>query len=413
MIYFLSLFCVVAFAAESTDGEFACVHDETGSCVEEDANALNLLQSQLEIHHVSAKAFNRGLQRYMAENPDPVYPPHGHAAASSAGATGSKIIVLGDSGGEFQCTDIARFCGKSKVINMATSGSRADEWAKGYCPPGGSHLLQYDREGMADLPGCDYPGATCCNSTKAFSVASKKFGTDYTHAFVSVGGNDYLQAKCPSDAGALSKIQQSVEAAIDTIRAAFPPTMKIVLWGYPVPSTKGGGLSAAEPDCGSKGPSAFGGLDKAIGKAAKAKGVEYVNTQLATGATATTWAPNGAHYDAIHLNSKGYCKVVSMPEMQSKLGCQGPPTCSLTECDKVGQAFNSKSGDCAKVSDTCSGSGPQCVDNDKGLKEAAAAVDPEVISCSGALEKYPGACTGNYASTLRDLCPVSCGACPA
>merc|ERR1719375_1555891 len=92
-------------------------------------------------------AFQEAVSNYVktrsasVQMPDPVVPPHAPAQSQAAGP-GSKIIMLGDSGAEYACTDIARFCGKSKVVNMGASGSTAASWAAGSCPDDSLVLLQ-------------------------------------------------------------------------------------------------------------------------------------------------------------------------------------------------------------------------------------------------------------------------------
>merc|ERR1719313_1492981 len=92
------------------------------------------------------QSFLLALHKQQAQQPNRIEPAsteHAPIQSQSTGSSaGSKIIMLGDSGSEYACSDMARFCGGSRVVNMGASGSTADAWAKGSCPPESFVLLQ-------------------------------------------------------------------------------------------------------------------------------------------------------------------------------------------------------------------------------------------------------------------------------
>merc|ERR1719498_1584319 len=108
VLFFLPL----SLVATASSNDLTCSQDESGGCIDEASGALNLLQAKIELHD-SALAFKQALSKYVEANPvDPAVPAHA-AAQATPQQRSSKIIMLGDSGSEYACTDIARFCGKS------------------------------------------------------------------------------------------------------------------------------------------------------------------------------------------------------------------------------------------------------------------------------------------------------------
>ena len=85
-----------------------------------------------------------------------------HVASADAHLGKSKILIVGDSMGEFSCNFIQELCAGSTVENKAISGSTAWSWRKG---------------GSNDA---------------ALTEAVNAIGGDPTHVWLSVGGNDYM-----------------------------------------------------------------------------------------------------------------------------------------------------------------------------------------------------------------------------
>jgi hypothetical protein len=106
------------------------------------------------------------------------------------------------------CEDHLAFCGELVGLvefeNRGVSGSTAREWQ--------------------EAEGC---GGTACSPAAAFDTG------EYTHAWVSIGGNDYLQNDCrpPED------LRNVIDTAFEDIAAAAGPGVKILTTGYGAVST--------------------------------------------------------------------------------------------------------------------------------------------------------------------------------
>lgn len=290
--------------------------------------------------------------------------------------TPPKIIMLGDSGCEYACKDIERFCAGSTVVNKGVTGSTAAQWIRGYCPSG-------------------------CNFTEAFSP---DYGSGYTHAWVSIGGNDYLDSGCMLKGADLTR---RIQKFYDELRKYAPPGIKIVQWSYVTPSE-----SLPIGSC-SHGPDLMVPGASAVEEAAKANpDVTYVDVKHATGSTPTTFSPKATHADNMHLNSKGYCKVFSSPKMQEALQC-GKPTCSPAECDSMAIAFHKKKRpECQPVfGPTCGGAEPKpkCVDDDE---EAIAVAKKHGYIITGCADVDDASCADDLKRpVLESVCPKHCGYC--
>ena len=124
------------------------------------------------------------------------------AAESPATASKeSKVVFLGDSWAEFagdltlvdHCPTVTQFA------NRGVSGSKAREWQ--------------------ESEGC---GGTACSPAAAFGTGG------YTHAWVSIGGNDNLQNNCQP----LDDFRNILDTAFEDIAAAAGPGVKILTTGY-------------------------------------------------------------------------------------------------------------------------------------------------------------------------------------
>ena len=213
-------------------------------------------------------------------------------------ASPPKVIQIGDSWTELSLQTLATFCRGATTVNGGVSSSKAIEWAQGSACP----LFSRDRS---------------CSMTEAFSPAH---GSGYTHAVLTAGGNDFLDY--PGCSMTEANVQSRVTDAINTLRAAAPPGIKIVLVGYCTPTGVIG-------DCASA--SSVSPLNAGIVAAANAApDVTFVDAHNTCGGTKDEWSPGAWHQDVIHLNTKGYCKVWTLPGMQAALGC-APATydCSI------------------------------------------------------------------------------------
>ena len=106
---------------------------------------------------------------------------------------------------------------------------------------------------------------------------------EFTHAWVSVGMNDYHRANCEPS---VDDVTRDVRRTIANVRSAGPPGMRIVLTGYCQP---------LRPTCGSDGagslPETFANrVQAAIGAAAQQEGASFIDTLGACGGSSTSWS---------------------------------------------------------------------------------------------------------------------------
>jgi len=375
----------------------ACARDDSGEELEKDPSVL--LQSKFELDRTGLN------MDYPASAPAP------------------KILVLGDSNAQMSCGDLGRFCGGSQVVNMAVGGATAKQWAEGQCTFGDK------KQGQAVSTVCP-ENASCCNATKAFSA---KFGSGYTHAWITIGGNDFLDSQpCGSLKGAA--LQTLLEAAIVRIRAAGPKGLKLVMTGYVLPSVHTTPWSIGAFGCGSS-PSVLKPLNAAIAaavasQAAKGVDVTFVDVSYATGGTPSTLSPASTHADAIHLNSKGYCKVFSDAKVQAAFGCSTATTCSPKQCDGAAVANVAHKCNANVAALTCGSGGgaggptpppkattkpatkpaaKPCKDDDAAIVAAAATVNVTITGCGDVTDVCKDA---QHGETVRELCPKTCNSCP-
>jgi len=438
MYRFVSILLVVPALSQAgihDDDSLTCSRDESGSCIQDNPSALHLLQAKFELDKAGAKL---ELDRIATG--------------------GSKILVLGDSNAQMSCNDLGRFCGGSQVVNMAVGGSTAKQWSEGQCTFGDV------KQGQAVSSVCP-AGASCCNSTKAFLP---EFGSGYTHAWLSIGGNDFLDSKpCGSLRG--EALQDYLEKAVERVRSRGPTGLKIVMTGYVVPSVRTTPYGLGVFGCGTS-PSALKPLNDAIAAAvlnqtAKGHDVTFVDVAYVNGATNSSLSPAQTHADAIHLNSKGYCKVFSSSGMQNAFACSGSAAtrCSPQQCESAAEAYvtspsvlleeaaSAKSllkggGSCAAnvANPTCGATAapvtaapvtaapgtaapvtaapgtpapataapvttPPCQNNDAGIVEAARSVNVTISGCSDLEVSH---CSGEYEPHVKQMCPLLCNTCP-
>lgn len=230
------------------------------------------------------------------------------ALLHTATAADSKILIVGDSMGEFSCgtTDmpgknfVQEFCGGASIHNAAVSGSTAWQWRSG-----GTH-----------------------SAVQAFKDA----GAGVTHVWLSVGGNDWMtpgeDADAPgansggcgiSTADLKSRIQKAVTAVKEAATADGIQDIKIVMTGYCVPT---------QPECDGKTDASD--LITAYQEIAQSDGnVQFVDISEACGGNSGKKGDVQFFTDAIHLNQRGYCAAFSLDGVQSALGCTSQSvTCS-------------------------------------------------------------------------------------
>jgi len=233
-------------------------------------------------------------------------------------AVASKVLIIGDSMGEFAATSLEKFCPGATVNNAAVGGTTADpDWTSG-------GLL-------------DYVGSETCGGAP-----------DYI--WLSVGGNDVLNTQCSAS---VEDIAAKITASVNAVKAKAP-TATILLTGYCVPAAP---ESQDAGGCGA--PEKFQVIANALKQVSDADtSLVYVDSSSACGGSATSWSPQTYFADAIHLNGRGYCKVFRQQGVQTALGCQTDIEfdCDQADCNIVG--YDRQCGDGSMTAcDTCCGDG--------------------------------------------------------
>ncbi len=220
-------------------------------------------------------------------------------------AAASKVLVVGDSMGEFSCgsrhdpdafpgpSHLQEFCPGAAVTNMAVSGSTAWSWRA----DGGANSV-----------------------AAAFDAA----GAGVTHVWLSVGGNDFMQPQEQADGApgaaaapcqiASADLSARIQAAVDAVKsraAAETVAPSIILTGYCVPH---------RPECGGQTDASV--LQAAYTQiAASNAGVEYKDISTACGGSNTQAGDAQYFVDPIHLNKRGYCAAFTQADVFSAFGC--------------------------------------------------------------------------------------------
>jgi len=193
---------------------------------------------------------------------------------------------------------LAYTCSGKSVVNLGISGSTAHEFFTG----------------KAETEGCI--DSNVCSAKNAFK---SKYGSGYTHVWLSVGGNDWLGAAC--DSYIESTLEDEISGVIDSVFNESPDKgIKILITGYGYPSESVG-------DC-PKGNEKVDRLHKAIKQAAVKNGnsdsILFVQATLELfGGSTSNYSDDKWFADAIHLNEAGYEKLFSLAEIQDFLQCDG------------------------------------------------------------------------------------------
>merc|ERR1719171_1892703 len=132
----------------------------------------------------------------------------------SSSSAASTIMLAGDSHAEMSEMILQDVCGGSKVVNVGVSGSQAYEFATGDMITGG----------CIDRP------QRCTPDGVFTSEESDEVSTDFTHMYLSLGGNDWLDNGCT--ASIQDGVSDSVRGAINEMLRAGPSGMKILMTGY-------------------------------------------------------------------------------------------------------------------------------------------------------------------------------------
>jgi len=196
----------------------------------------------------------------------------------------TKILILGDSMGEFMGTTLDSLCLGSEIQNAAIGGTSADDWS------------EYSSE---VLEGCE--------------------GGDWDVVYIAVGGNDVLNSGCSISA---DKLMSKMVSAVENIMENIAPAPKYLLTGYAMPAgTESGRTTKA---CAQ--PSDFSVLREVFLKIGEElpNNVEVIDSSFVCGGSLTSFSNPLYFQDPIHLNSKGYCEVFTQPDVQTYLSCTDP-----------------------------------------------------------------------------------------
>eukprot|EP00933_Yihiella_yeosuensis_P072080 TRINITY_DN80376_c0_g1_i1.p1 TRINITY_DN80376_c0_g1~~TRINITY_DN80376_c0_g1_i1.p1 ORF type:complete len:250 (+),score=42.62 TRINITY_DN80376_c0_g1_i1:105-854(+) len=211
---------------------------------------------------------------------------------SILGGCCEKVLIVGDSMAEFAKSTLATHCGGVTVVNKGSGGSTAAQWAQ---------------------------NTDCCNTAEAVTAV----GTTPKIAWLSVGGNDFMNGGCST----AQPLQSNIEKAIANLQAKAAG-VKVILTGY-------AGITA-DLEISGCSVTKIPDLNNVIKAAAAAKGATYVDVLTVAGGTASTYANKGYFTDKIHLNSKGYCKLWTLPTLQLAFGCKNSPAANCGNVTSTG-----------------------------------------------------------------------------
>jgi len=207
----------------------------------------------------------------------------------------AEILLIGDSNAQLSLNYLEKVCKGKKVNNLGISGSTA---------------LQWSQDERGDL--CAGSSIGACSAAEAFSP---KYGRGYTHLWISLGGNDFLDSMCTMPE---EELQRRMNEVVKSARAAAGPDVTIVMMGYPMPTAQ-----VTESYCPDYKPSDTMVNREAKNACAADSNCRFVSTAFLDGARSYDEFSSGQlHADAIHLNAKGYCAMFTMKEVQEAFQCE-------------------------------------------------------------------------------------------
>ena len=207
-----------------------------------------------------------------------------------------KILTVGDSWAEYSGNTFTDFCSGAQQINRGIGGTTAVQWTAG----------------TGDN-----------NFADALTAAGTMNGNDIV--VLSVGGNDWIGINCQGKT--LTTLQGEIQDAANALITAITNTgcgtdcPAIWMFGYAM-------VAAGSDGCAAQGPAALANLKTAIANVAAATTqVNYHDITSVCGGSSTALSPTdpcfgmGGGADNIHMNKRGYCKVIAIPAVQTGLGC--------------------------------------------------------------------------------------------
>lgn len=255
------------------------------------------------------------------------------ALAAASGA--STILVLGDSYAQVSGISLSQFCGGKSVVNRATSGTTARDWADEV--KGGK---------------CAWATMTRCSVADALDhhLPSNVSKSSISHIWYSAGMNDFVGLRCMSATPRNSAeedrktLAELFGRALDvTVSAIGSLSIKIVMTGYAqVPSDP-----RARPKLCTAHDLEYV-LNGAVSDACNANSrCTYVPITTLLGGSSNAWASGGkqgvggdsnfAGDDTGHPNNRGFCRIFTHAATQSAFGCssQKQPDCGKSLCHIV------------------------------------------------------------------------------
>lgn len=220
-----------------------------------------------------------------------------------------KILVIGDSMGEFSGLELQNYCGNTEVYNLAVGGSVAYQW-------GSKDLKHPGPEGEVPTYYGDYKSVKKCTMDKTFDAV-----------WVSIGGNDLMGSTgcyvSPKEMAA--RVEDVITNAKKPGHLKLSPGAKFIIIGYC--------QSVEKPAPACLKPNNFGALSEAFKLVAERNDdVIFHDSLTLCGGGIDTYSPKGYHQDTVHLNRRGYCKIFTQGVVQSAFQC-APRTGAAVNCD--------------------------------------------------------------------------------
>ena len=246
-------------------------------------------------------------------NPSSAPPPPPPPPTPGSGAR--TLLVIGDSAGEFLgdymdqgLLALPSECSAVAVHNVAVTSSTAAQWeANSRCPEDGSR-------------SCSLEDAKAAVPNGPASV---------TTVLLFAGGNDFLDAGCPTGAGARNQLKATLKRLIFKTHTAFPQANILVTNYFYPPSDLEGSCSRGN----NFDRDGIAGLAPTLIAAAAESDpsyVRFVDTSELFGGSASSFSDARYFADSIHLNPLGYRTLFSQPSVQQIIGCQGAPSAPPT-----------------------------------------------------------------------------------
>jgi len=207
----------------------------------------------------------------------------GPCVPSDVSDASSYIVTLGDSWAQGGASSLGVSCGGSVVANEGKGGSKAYQWS---------------------------------NASTYCSVPDSIAGRNFTHVWLSIGGNDFKEGWCSTSETFLDTLEANIVATIELVREELPG-VPILMTGYAIPAAP-----INEDVCAL--PSELEPLQLTIQRACTATNATFIDVAETLGGsfemeTSSSWT---YFADSQHPNDLGYQTIFSMPEIQAFFGCE-------------------------------------------------------------------------------------------